>query len=62
MVQYAEIKAINTLIQNLSNKMRCVSPSDIDDAIEHLTKYHTILEGWYGDEQYHNKIEEGLEL
>ena len=61
MVQYAEIKEVEQTIKYL------LSVRDIDNimnekAIYHLTKYHTILEGWYGDEQYHNKVEEGIEL
>ena len=61
MVQYAEIKEIADIISSLDDKW-VLSNTDKELIKYHLTKYHTILEGWYGDEQYHNKVEEALEL
>jgi len=64
MVQYLEIKEVETIIDKLTKRMACmpILATDITEEIYHLKKYHTILEGWYGDEQYHNKVEEGLDL
>ena len=66
MVQYAEIKEVERLIfefkDTLSKKICCLSAGDIDETVRFLEKYLNILEGWYGDEQYHNKVEEGIEL
>ena len=61
MVQYAEIKEVSDIISGLNDKW-VLSLSDKQLIVEHLTKYKDILEGWYGDEQYHNKVEEGIEL
>ena len=60
MVQYAEIKCLAEVIKAF--ECNWVTPEKTLQAIEFLKKYHSILEGWYGDEQYHNKVEEGLEL
>ena len=60
MVQYGEIKALEQIIEAF--EYNWITPEKTIQAIEFLKKYHTILEGWYGDEQYHNKVEEGLEL
>ena len=60
MVQYAEIKELESVIKSLENDW--AMSTEKKQAIYHLKKYHTILEGWYGDEQYHNKVEEGIEL
>ena len=60
MVQYAEIKEVKTLINSILNNIRMSNQKEL--TIQLLTKYKEILEGWYGDEQYHNKVEEGLEL
>ena len=60
MVQYGEIKALEEIIKAF--ECNWVTPEKIIPAIDFLKKYHTILEGWYGDEQYHTKVEEGLEL
>ena len=61
MVQYAEIKEVSDIIDGLNVKW-VLSLSDKQLIVEHLIKYKEILEGWYGDEQYHNKVEEGIEL
>lgn len=60
MVQYAEIKSLESVIKDFEHNI--ITVENTITAIEFLKKYHTILEGWYGDEQYHNKIEEGIEL
>lgn len=60
MVQYAEIKELECVIKSLIEDW--AMSTEKAQAIYHLKKYHTILEGWYGDEQYHNKVEEGIEL
>jgi len=58
MVQYAEIKEVERVIDGLNSGYAMSTHI----TIQLLTKYKTILEGWYGDEQYHNKVEEELEL
>ena len=59
MVQYAEIKEVERVIDGLNG---WAMSTEKKQAIYHLKKYKEILEGWYGDEQYHNKVEEGIEL
>ena len=56
MVQYAEIKEVEKQIDGLANGYAMST----DITIQLLTKYKNILEGWYGDEQYH--MEKDLEL
>ena len=52
MVQYAEIKEVERVIDGLSHGYAMSTHV----TIQLLTKYKEILEGWYGDEQYHNKV------
>lgn len=51
MVQYAEIKEVESVIKDFEHNI--INVENTITALEFLKKYHTILEGWYGDEQYH---------
>lgn len=56
MVQYAKIKELERVIKSLIEDW--AMSTEKKQAIYHLKKYHTILEGWYGDEQYHKGVDE----
>ena len=61
MVQYAEIKSVEGLIDKFKKQdINVLTLEDIDETLAHLISYHEHLEGWYGDEQYH--MEKDLEL